>query len=385
MENQQPRTKVTEAPAYKDRPWFARFWDGMGLTTWLRLAAQNRFAVSPSRVPMALVVTAVAVFNSTLGALQALFYGGRIRRTVIEEAPIFIIGHWRSGTTLLHETLVRDPRHACPDTLACFAPNHFILSGPMLRTCFRWLVPSRRPMDNMAAGWERPQEDEFALCNMGLPSPYLTIAFPNRPQCEEYLDFASVPPEEVSRWKRGLLWFLRCVTFRHGKRIVLKSPPHTARIATLLEMFPDARFVHIVRDPFVLFPSTVNLWKRLYRDHGLQVPRHEGLEEYVLRTFTRMYAAFESQRDLIPPGRFAEVRYEDFVADPMREMERIYQELELDDFAQARQGIEEHLANVKGYKTNRYEVTPEVEREIAHRWSGYIRQYGYSSEPAGTR
>ena len=46
----------------------------------------------------------------------------------------------------------------------------------------------------MAAGWDRPQEDEFALCNMGVRSPYLTIAFPNHPpQDQDYLDFRGVP------------------------------------------------------------------------------------------------------------------------------------------------------------------------------------------------
>ena len=102
----------------------------------------------------------------------------------------------------------------------------------------------------MASGWDRPQEDEFALCNMGVPSPYLTISFPNRPpQCDEYLDLAGLSPRRRERWKRGLMWFLKCVTLRQPKRIVLKSPQHTCRVKTLLEMFPRARFVHIVRNP----------------------------------------------------------------------------------------------------------------------------------------
>ena len=133
-------------------------------------------------------------------------------------------------------------------------------------------------MDNMAAGWNHPQEDEFALCNMGARSPYLTIVFPNRPpQDQEYLDLERVSPEGLRRWKAKLRWFLQCITLRNPKRIVLKSPPHTCRVKVLLEMFPKAKFVHIVRDPYVIFPSTVNLWKRLYRDEGLQMPNLRGL------------------------------------------------------------------------------------------------------------
>ena len=128
-------------------------------------------------------------------------------------------------------------------------------------------------MDRMKAGFDRPQEDEFALCMLGLPSPYATIAFPNHPAANpEYLDLETVPPTALERWKQGFLWFLKCLTYKQGKRLILKSPPHTARIKVLREMFPDAIFLHIVRDPYVVFPSTVNLWRSLYLTHGLQIP-----------------------------------------------------------------------------------------------------------------
>src|SRR5205823_6939054 len=142
----------------------------------------------------------------------------------------------------------------------------------------------------MAAGPAEPHEDEFALLNMGLPSPYARLAFPNRPQSENSLDFAGLPTNETRRWQRGLLHFVRQLTWRAGgKRLVLKSPPHTARVRLLVELFPDARFVHIVRDPRRVFPSTVWLWKSLGDVHGLQRPRGERLEERVFRDLNRMY------------------------------------------------------------------------------------------------
>ena len=266
---------ATEIGGYKDRLWYFRFWNGINAGGWYRLLWRNRFAVAPRCVAMALIISAISIINSLLGAVQALLFGRKVARTRIEEPPIFIIGHWRSGTTLLHELLVLDERYSYPDTYCCYSPNHFLISSWCIPWLFGFLLPSRRPMDNMAAGWKRPQEDEFALCNMGVPSPYLTIAFSNRPpQYEEYLDLQDVPPEDLARWKGALLWFLKCVTLRNPKRLVLKSPPHTARIRVLLELFPDARFVHVVRDPCVIFPSTINLWRRHYRDQGLQVPKY---------------------------------------------------------------------------------------------------------------
>ena len=131
------------------------------------------------------------------------------------------------------------------------APNHFTISKWWVTRLFFWLLPARRPMDNMPMGWDRPQEDEFALCNVGTPSPYLTIAFPNHPPAyEEYLTLKEVDEAARTQWKNSLRHFLQKVTFVHRKRLIIKSPPHTARVRTLLELFPDARFVYLVRAPF---------------------------------------------------------------------------------------------------------------------------------------
>ncbi len=367
----------------KDRFWIPRFWDGMSFSAWLQLLVRNRFAVSLHCLPMVCTITLLAVFNSLLACLQRLRFGRKIAATEIREEPIFIIGHWRAGTTLLHELLVLDPRHTFPDTCACFAPNHFLVSSWFIKRCLNFLLPERRPMDNMATGWDRPQEDEFALCNMGVPSPYLTLAFPNHPPHDpEYLDLTEVPPEELSRWKAAMRQFLQSVTVANPKRIVLKSPPHTARLRVLLEMFPKARFIHIVRDPFVVFPSTVNLWKRLYRDQGLHTPRCEGLEEYVLKTFRRMYAAFDAQRDVVPPGHLCEIRYEDLVADPLGQMERVYDELGLGGFETVRPALEAHLAGQAGYRTNRYPLDDALRARIAKEWAPFMERYGYAPQCA---
>ncbi len=378
---------------YKDRFWIPRFWDGMCIRGWFSVLARNRFAISPICIGMALIISALSVINFVLWLIEVALVGGKSRRTKIECDPIFVIGHWRSGTTLLHELLVLDRRHTFPDTYACFAPNHFLASGWIMRPCLQFLLPSRRPMDNMPAGWSHPQEDEFALCNMGVPSPYLTILFPNHPpQDQDYLDFRNVPATALDRWRRKFLWFLKRVSLRSGKRIVLKSPPHTARIRVLLDIFPKAKFVHIVRDPYVIFPSTMNLWKRLYRDEGLQTPNYAGLEEHVFATLTRMYEAFDRDRALLGRGQLCEIRYEELIADPVGQMRRVYHQLELGEFEAVQPEIEKFVAGQKDYKTNRYQITPEAHAEIARRWGKYLKNYGYAGEagcckqsPAGGR
>jgi omega-hydroxy-beta-dihydromenaquinone-9 sulfotransferase len=358
--------------------WAPRIWQGCDFFAWLRILVRNRFAVHWSLLYIAMVVTFVSLGNTILRLVQQAVYGRRIRRTPITQPPIFILGHWRSGTTFLHELMIQDERFGYPTTYEALDPGHFLLTERYFVPLFRWLVPSRRPMDNMAAGFDRPQEDEFALCMMGVPSPYMTIAFPNHgPQFQEYLDFEGVPPRAVERWKLTLYRFLQQITYKTGKRLILKSPPHTGRIKVLQEMFPGARFVHIMRDPYVVYASTVKLWKTLYQLHGFQRPTFAGLEEYVFTTFLRMYAKLEEGRRLVDPARFFEIRYEELVRDPVGQMRALYEHFQLGGFGAYLPRLESYLATVKGYETNRYELTPEQRAKITQRWGEVIRRYGY--------
>jgi hypothetical protein len=357
--------------------WVARFWHGMLLGSWLALVRRNGWRISFTRWPLAFTISCASVLNSVLRPLQEYLYRRYLERIQIKDAPIFIIGHWRSGTTLLHELMVLDGRYTFPTTYECLAPNH-ALSSAWFVTKFKFLLPSKRPMDNMLTGWDRPQEDEFALCNMGLPSPYLTMAFPNEPpQHPEYLTLAGLSDQEVGRWKAGLEWFLKRVTLRDPKRIILKSPLHTGRIKTLLELFPDARFIHIVRDPYPLYGSTVKLWKTLYKFQALQEPNHQGLEEYVFSCFERMYEAFERDRPLIDPSRYFEVRYEDFVASPIEHMRSLYDHLGLGEFGTALPKLQAYFEDQQGYRADTYQIPDSLRDQIDRRWGPYMRKYGY--------
>lgn len=372
---------IARAGGAENKPWMPRIWSGILFSAWLRLLAKNRFRIAPRRIPMALVITVLAgLVNSPMAAVQSLLFGRRIRRTRIEPDPIFVIGHWRTGTTFLHELLVADPRHASPTSYQCFAPAHFLVTRRWLGEIAAWLAPRHRPQDDMPFSMESPQEDEFALCNLGAPSPYLTIAFPNHPpQYQEYLDLKGVPQRDRERWKRTLYRFLQSVAFATGKRLVLKSPAHIGRIRTLLEIFPNAKFVHIYREPLTVFASTMNLWRRFYRDQGLQRPTYEGLEDHVLATFNRLYQAFERDRHLLRRDQLAEVRFETLVIRPIEELERIYAELDLGDFAVARPAVEKLLEGRKDYKPNRFDLAPEVREKVLASWGWFAERYGYAT------
>jgi hypothetical protein len=346
---------------------------------WLRLLQSGRFRVHPARIPLAFGVCIASVFNLALGSLQQLFYRRRLAEAELHGPPVFVVGHWRSGTTLLHELLVLDERLSSPSTLQCFAPHHFLISEWFFRRFARWLLPSKRPMDNMETGWDRPQEDEFALLALGLPSPYRRMAFPNEdPPNMEYLDFVDVDADEVRHWLDSLRSFLVTVSIATGRPLVVKSPTHTGRIKWLAREFPDAKFIHLTRDPRALFPSTCRLWRGLDDVQALQLPQHEQLEPYVVKCFQRMYEAFHAGRDKVGSHRLIDIRYEDLVKDPSATMKRIYETLRLSDFETVQPAIEQWVESEHhDYKTNQHQLDESTESMLRSAWQDYFERYGY--------
>jgi omega-hydroxy-beta-dihydromenaquinone-9 sulfotransferase len=361
-------------------------WLGMGFGSWVRLLFRNRLAISWSRWHIVLMVSVSSLHHSALGIVERLCFGFRIARARVHPAPVFILGHWRSGTTLLHELFACDRQLACPSTYDCFSPLHFLLTRRWAPRLLRWTLPDRRPMDNMAVGFDRPQEDEFALCLLGQPSPLAHVAFPNRigPEAAE-LDVARLPRATQLRWMRVFYRFLQRLSLVHGEvPFMLKSPPHMMRIRLIVELFPNARFIFISRDPYDLFPSTLYLWRTMYAHHSLQEPDWSGLQERILATYEIMHDRFEADRALIAPGRLHQVRFEDLVEAPLTVMSIAYAKLGLGGFDQARAGMERYLATVKDYRGNQLPITEKERAIISVRWRRIFAAQGYQIRDQAT-
>jgi omega-hydroxy-beta-dihydromenaquinone-9 sulfotransferase len=362
-----PTTRAGQRPFTEPR-----FWHGMPLHVFWRLLRVGGLRnIEPRCWPLVFSALAAGLANSALAAVQRRRYGAAIAATEIKHPPIIIIGHMRTGTSLLHNLMVLDRRFDAPNLRECFTPSHCLVSSRMVKGGLSRLLPSTRPQDNMELDFRQPGEEEFALMNIGLPSPYRQAAFPNIPGIDaEYLDFNGVSDDDRRRWQEGLLWFVKVLTLRNrGRRIVLKSPFHLGRVRVLLELFPAARFIHIARDPYKVFPSTVNMIKLFYMLQGLQTPKHLALEQDVFSWFERLYSRFEQDRSLIPPGHLHEVRYEDLVADPEAELRRLYRGLDLGDFDPVVPRLQAFLDQRKGYRTNTFQIDERMQAELDRRFA----------------
>jgi hypothetical protein len=197
------------------------------------------------------------------------------------------------------------------------------------------------------------------------------------------MDLERLPAWQKRNWKKAFVDFLKALTLRDPRRLVLKSPPHSCRIKTLLELFPDARFVHIMRDPYAVFPSTVKLWKSLAEKHGVQTPHHRNVEEKVLSQFTHLYAKLEEGKKLVSPSRFHELKYEDLVADPVGQMRMLYERLDMGEFDELKPRLDQYMATHSNYERNKFQLTAAQRKVISHRWGDVIQRYGYAVDEYG--
>jgi omega-hydroxy-beta-dihydromenaquinone-9 sulfotransferase len=371
--------------------WGVRFWHGMRFSTYIKLLASYSFRISPSRVPMSLLLSGIAVCNSCLAVVQLLVYRKRLQQTPTPR-PLFVLGHWRSGTTLLHELMAKDPALNFPNTYQCFVPHHFLVSQRFLPYIVRFFLPSKRPMDAMDSGFDRPQEDEFALVALGAPTPYLRMAFPNEvSRGDSLLTLEKIANQAEQNFADALLGFTKSLSLSKPGRLVLKSPTHTGRAILLSRLFPGSQFVHVSRNPFHMIPSTIRLWKTLDYIQGFQVPRYSESElvELVMSTFERMYESYFRQRDelleLAPNHdsesdtcRFCEIRYEDLITAPVAVLRQVYADLGLRDFDQVEPGIESYFRDQKEYAPREYQIPNDLQQKIASRCQRYIDHFGYA-------
>src|SRR5262249_9093410 len=147
-------------------------------------------------------VTLMSIVNSFARNFEERRFGKAVRRTQITEPPLFVLGHWRSGTTHLHNLLAEDTdQFAYANTYQVVNPHTFLTTEDVNTRRFAFLLPKTRPMDNMALSFEAPQEDEFGILLGCFRSLYLGISFPRREDFyDRYLTFRDVPAEEIAEW-----------------------------------------------------------------------------------------------------------------------------------------------------------------------------------------
>lgn len=355
-------------------------WTGVRLVPWIQRLAKHGFRIAPSRIPRALFITVSSAVGEVLAFMQWFIWGFAINQSTIESHPIIIVGHWRSGTTLLHELLACDQRLCAPTTAQCACPSHFVLSEQFAHDWLGALLPEHRPMDQMPMGYHKPQEDELALCNLGVPSPWWAVAFPNEPIPDsDYKELENVTSLSRQQWIRAWTTFLRHIQYEHRGRLLLKNPLHSYRIPLITEIFSETHFVHIVRDPYELVPSCLHFWKTMFDQYGLQQATCERLEDEVFSSILAMHQRLTDTWDQLSSTSRLRIRYDHLVQHPIRTLRKLYSHFQWPGVADALPKWEAYLIGQQDYQPNKHTLDNRLRDRITTQLAAVIRQYEYSS------
>lgn len=357
-------------------------WQGLNWERWGEVASQ--LPSDPKFRTRRWTISLISRMNSFYEACEQRLYRERIARTTVEHAPIFVLGHWRSGTTLMHNLLTLDPQWTFPNLYHVMFSGHFLLTERVGSALTGWVLPRTRPMDNVPTGWQHSQEDEIALLLRTGISPYAMLLHQGkREQYHRYFDLTELTPEERDRWVQEFHWFMKKLTLRSNKPIVLKSPTHTYRIPLLLEMYPNARFIYMTRNPYDVYNSTIHLRKMLFTENALSEPSFENLEEDTFVTYEHCIRRYEETKALIPSGQLHELRFEDLETDPVGEMHRAYQALNLPGWEAMVPRLRAKMPEHTAYQKNRFQPDIATMQRVYHRWRFAFECYGYPHQLSG--
>lgn len=355
---------------------------GIVARDWWRLLRDNRFAIDREYLGRGWALTVMSIRNAIAKRAEERRFGA-VTAAAQVQPPVFIIGHWRSGTTLLHELLAMDEQFTYPTLFQVSNPHTFLSWEEQVAAYYRSArEPAQtRPQDNMEITFDSPGEDEAALAMASLYSPVIAWAFPRREAFyDRYYTFGDVPPAELAVWKTTLVWFLKKLSIRYPKPAVLKSPTHTCRIRLLLELFPEAKFIHIHRNPYDVFRSTQQLYARAVPFSYLQQPPPNQVDEGIIRRYTLIYDAFFAEQPLIPARNYCEIGFEDLEHDMIGQIGRLYEQLHLVGFDALRSRLEQYIVARQGYQKNRHEALPEsIRTRLARSWRRCFDTWGYAA------
>lgn len=404
---------------------------GICLPQWISILRKRHHQIEWSVYwPRLLFISFMSILNSIMGLLDHLIYGKQIENAEIHPSPVFILGHPRTGTTLVHSLLALDSEQFsyCSTFCAGF-PSCFLWFESIGKILFSGVIDDTRPMDNVKLDFDLPQEDELAtnVLSAGV-SPYMPLFFMQ--QESEFRPFyafdmdtngsndsssnssdderlePSAMAEARKIWINSFLYLLRKLTVRDEyqrasdptlqqqkhRRLILKSPVHTARITLLNQLFPEAQFIYIHRNPYDVFRSAAHMADTTYWYTYVNTPSNDQITEFILRQYEILYDRYEQGRkDLLQDTvkehnnkqRLVEISYNDISRRPMETAQKIYEELGWNWTPRYQERLESELVGheFRDYQKNRHKsLDPSMKELINKRWGPSFERFGYKKE-----
>ncbi len=334
--------------------------------------------VSFGRIPMLLIYVFRYVLLEPFRLAEIILYHKKIESHVLSEPPIFILGHWRSGTSFFQSLICQDTRMTSSTIFRSLFPDNFYLTESWLKPiltsiCKFFNVPysiQRVPMD-----LDLPAEVDMTLCSLCSERSYTWgQLFPRR--FEKWVDELLILKNKntADEWLHDYDYFIRKLSYRSkGKRVVVKSPGDTARIGHLLRHYPKASFIYIHRDPFSVFHSNLYFWRILQQQNSLQTISNTEVQDLIVNSYRKIMRSYLNQRDLVPISQLIELRFEEIIKDPLKELSRTYSALNIGTMPEKE--ITALLLKHQSQKYASYSITAELRDRLNREWDFVFEEW----------
>jgi len=354
--------------------WFV----GSKFKVWWNFVKRNPKVFLP-RNWLKIVLTSIITFRNSLLSKKEEKKLSNINFTDIKlKDPIFILGHWRSGTSHLHNILINDHNFNYPTLLQVTFPNTCLLTQEKIKQKENQ-ISNKRPMDNMVINPKSPGEEEVAVWSLGGVSSIGNRLLKNREiYYDRFLTFENATKEELKIWESNFIYFLKKISMNDNRKLLLKSPEHTARIRLLLNIFPNAKFINIHRHPIDVFKSTKNLYEKVFKPSYYEKVEESHLTERMIKIYKKMYDSYFNDVKLIPKENFVDISYEELNKIPMGTVEKIYNELKLGLQNENKIRIQNYINSLSNYSKNSYkELNNNMIERIYSEWEKSFNFWGY--------
>ncbi len=332
-----------------------------------------------------LLTKIIAAILTPLSWIENSIYKRKLARKELEmgDEPLFILGHWRSGTTFVHNVLSCDKQFGFTTTYQTVFPNIMFFAQPFFKWIMGTIMPNKRPMDSLELEPDLPQEEEFAIMGLSKCNYYNFWIFPQRMMeyCDKYLLMKTITDEEKREFQATFDRVVRTSMWNTGgKRYLSKNPPHTGRVKELVELYPNAKFIYLMRNPYPVFESTRGFFTQTIAPLKLQDISDDELTENCIEIYSKLYDKYQEDKKYIPEGNLIEIKFEDFEADAVGVTKQIYETLSLEGFEEALPAMEKYVGGKKGHKKNRYNYSPTTIETVERHWGRALTDWGYHLE-----
>ena len=336
--------------------------------------------IAPEKKTKFFLTKVICRILSTCVPFQERKYKKLLADKPMENDPLFILGHWRSGTTFVHNIFAQDKHFGYTTTYQTVFPHYVMALQGFFKPTMGWLMPDKRPTDNMELAPDLPQEEEFAINNSCPYNYYNFWFFPEKMNeyCDRYLTFKAITPKEEQAFKDNFEKLVKISLWNtNGTQYLSKNPPHTGRLKTMSELFPNAKYIFLMRNPYTVFESTRSFYTNTIKPLELHSIPLEQMEQNILRNYMELNLAYKEQKKYGPEGNIYEVKFEDIEQDALGITEKIYRDLNIPGWEEARPAIEKYIGGKKGYKKNKYNYDPRTVELVNQHWGEVLDEWGY--------